>query len=106
MNYAKESQRYYELAEQSGQAAAIREHEVEHEQQAILEARAQWNPRLRNHERFQHYLRNRVVIELKDDTEYLSHITRERLYLRKANAAANQAYLHGHVLAYEEEETE
>lgn len=107
MNYAKESARYYDLAESEGMAAAIREEQIEHEQRTILETRSQWNPRLRNSERFDHYLRNRVVAELERDDEYQAHIARERHYRRKANAAANQAYLHGHTLVeYEYEEGE
>ena len=106
MNYAKESQRYYELAEREEFAANMRKQQVSGEQVAILQVRRQWNPLLKNNTHMNKYIEARIVVALKEDPEYQSHIGMQRHYLRKANAAANQAFLHGHVLVEEEEEAE
>ena len=104
MNYAKESQRYYELAEREEFAANMRKQTVAGEQLAVLQARRQWNPLLKNNTHMEKYLEARIAVALEADREYQSHLGMQRHYLRKANAAANQAFLHGHTLAQFEEE--
>lgn len=106
MNYAKESQRYYELAEREEFAANLRKQTVAGEQFSILRARSHWNPLLKDSTNLNKYLERRIVVALEADAEYQSHLGMQRHYLRKANAAANQAFLHGHVLVEEEEEAE
>lgn len=103
MNYAEQSRRYYELAEQEELAANWRKDQIIHQEQSRLENMRQWNPLMRDNVRFRAYLEARISAAVERDEEYKSHIGMQQHYLRKSDAAANQAYLHGHTLVFESE---
>lgn len=98
MNYAELAQRYWDLAEQEELAANWRKDQIAHEETRRIEQMRQWNPLMRINAAFAAYLEIRIDKAVTRDREYRNHIGLQRHYLRKSNAATNQAHLHGQSL--------